>query len=78
MSEEKTYKYKTYQEIHEEEEFKQKKARFEETNNIFDMYEMYCYVIDRIPECEEYYKTLEEYFDQLVDVKDVAWGLEAE
>ena len=78
MSEEKTYKYKTYQDIYEEEEFKQKKARFEETNNIFDMYEMYCYFFDRIPECEEYYKRLEEYFDQFVDVKDIAWGLEAE
>lgn len=77
MSDEKTYKYKTYQDIREEEEFKQKKARFEETNNMFDMYEVYCYFFDRLPECEEYYKTIEGYFEQFVDVKDIAWGLEA-
>ncbi len=68
------YKYKTYEEIHEEEEFKQKKARFEETNNIFDMYEMYCYFFDRISECEEYHKRMEEYFEQFVDFKDVELG----
>ena len=68
------YKYKTYKEIYEEEEFKQKKARFEETDNIFDMFEMYCYVADRIAECEEYHKKMEEYFDQFVDFKDVEIG----
>lgn len=78
MSEEKTYKYKTYQDIREEEEFKQKKARFDETNNMFNMYEVYCYFFDRLPECEEYHKRMEGYFEQFVDVKDIAWGLEAE
>lgn len=68
------YKYKTYKEIYEEEEFKQKKARFEKTDNIFDMYEMYSYFFDRIVECEEYHKKMEEYFDQFVDFKDVKLG----
>lgn len=68
------YKYKTYKDIYEEEEFKQKKAHFETTDNIFDMYEMYTYFFDRIPECEEYHKRLEESFEQFVDVKDVKIG----
>ena len=68
------YKYKTYKDIYEEEEFKQKKAHFETTDNIFDMYEMYTYFFDRIPECEEYHKRLEESFEQFVDFKDVKIG----
>jgi hypothetical protein len=68
------YKYKTYNDIYEEEEFKQKKAHFETTDNIFDMYEMYRYFFDRIPECEEYHKRLEESFEQFVDFKNVEIG----
>ena len=68
------YKYKTIKDIHSDEEFKQKKAIFEKTDNIFDMFEMYWYVFDRLVDCEEYHKSLEEYFNQFVDIKDIERG----
>jgi hypothetical protein len=68
------YEYKTYQEIHEEEEFKQRKVRFEETNNMSDLLGIYNYVFDRVSKCEEYCKKLEENFEKFVNFKDVEIG----